>query len=89
MPMMDPTEARDRAAQRRMEVAADGRGSRVQPHPDYQPGSGPQGDRCLCGGIRYWHAAPPHGCDDCDCTAFRPVATTTESRSAHAPESAP
>lgn len=41
------------------------------PHPDYPQDRGnPQGDRCVCGGIRYWHAVAPHGCDDCGCTQF-------------------
>ena len=41
------------------------------PHPDYPQDRGtPQGDRCVCGGIRYWHAVAPYGCDDCDCTEF-------------------
>lgn len=42
-------------------------------HPIYSPtdGTDPNGDRCVCGGIRYWHAVDPHGCDDCDCTSFR------------------
>ena len=40
-------------------------------HPDYPPPSGdPQGDRCICGGIRHWHAVAPYGCDDCDCAEF-------------------
>lgn len=40
-------------------------------HPTYPPANGdPQGDRCVCGGIRHWHARAPYGCDDCDCTAF-------------------
>ena len=40
-------------------------------HPDYPPANGdPQGDRCICGGIRHWHAVAPYGCDDCDCRAF-------------------
>lgn len=41
-------------------------------HPDYPPHNGdPQTDRCVCGGIRHWHAVDPHGCDDCDCTSFQ------------------
>lgn len=41
-------------------------------HPDYPPHNGdPQADRCICGGIRHWHAVAPYGCDDCDCTEFR------------------
>jgi hypothetical protein len=33
-----------------------------------------QTERCVCGGIRYWHGAAPNGCDDCDdCDAFRPA----------------
>ena len=44
-------------------------------HPDYPQDRGtPQGDRCTCGGIRYWHAAAPYGCDDCDCAMFTPEA---------------
>lgn len=40
-------------------------------HPDYPPPNGdPSGDRCICGGIRHWHAVAPYGCDDCDCTGF-------------------
>ena len=40
-------------------------------HPDYPPANGdPQGDRCICGGIRHWHAIAPYGCDDCDCRSF-------------------
>ena len=42
-------------------------------HPDYSGGifAPGQGDRCICGGIRYWHAKPPYGCDDCnECVAF-------------------
>ena len=46
-------------------------------HPTYSPvdKNDKRGDRCTCGGIRYWHAVDPHGCDDCDCTSFRPVAS--------------
>ena len=48
--------------------------SRWVPHPTYrapdEPGLDPRGDRCVCGGIRYWHAVAPHGCDDCPCTEF-------------------
>ena len=41
-------------------------------HPDYpSPNGDPQGDRCVCGGIRHWHAVAPYGCDDCDCTEFQ------------------
>ena len=30
--------------------------------------------KCVCGGIRFHHAAPPDGCDDCAaCTEFTPV----------------
>ena len=40
-------------------------------HPDYPPHNGdPQADRCVCGGIRHWHAVAPYGCDDCDCIEF-------------------
>ena len=42
-------------------------------HPDYSACTFPPGggDRCVCGGVRHWHAAPPYGCDDCkECTAF-------------------
>ena len=44
-------------------------------HPDYlwataeDPGN-PKHDRCICGGIRYWHAVHPYGCDDCGCNEF-------------------
>lgn len=42
------------------------------PHPDYHADpSIAEGARCVCGGIRHWHAAPPYGCDDCDCIEFR------------------
>jgi hypothetical protein len=36
-------------------------------HPDYpvRPGE-PAMDRCTCGGVRYWHAPAPRGCDDCE-----------------------
>ena len=46
-------------------------------HPTYSPvdKNDKRGDRCTCGGIRYWHAVEPHGCDDCDCTSFRLVAS--------------
>ena len=27
-------------------------------------------DRCVCGGVRHWHAREPYGCDDCDCKQF-------------------
>jgi hypothetical protein len=43
-------------------------------HPDYfaygkAPGS--SSDRCVCGGIRYWHATPEGGgCEDCPCEKF-------------------
>ena len=42
-------------------------------HPQYEEGlsDDPRGDRCVCGGIRNWHAPSPHGCDDCPCTEFR------------------
>ena len=40
-------------------------------HPEYPPHNGdPQADRCICGGIRHWHAVAPYGCDDCDCNTF-------------------
>ena len=43
-------------------------------HPDYPPPNGdPSGDRCICGGIRHWHAVAPYGCDDCPCTEFTPA----------------
>ena len=43
-------------------------------HPDYPPHNGdPEADRCVCGGIRHWHAVAPYGCDDCDCTEFHPI----------------
>ena len=42
------------------------------PHPGYHPDeTKPGGDRCVCGGIRHWHAPAPWGCDDCPCTEFR------------------
>lgn len=44
-------------------------------HPDYPQDRGnPQGDRCVCGGIRYWHAVHPYGCDDCECSTFLALA---------------
>ena len=43
-------------------------------HPNYPPHNGdPQADRCVCGGIRHWHAIAPYGCDDCSCEAFTGV----------------
>jgi hypothetical protein len=45
-----------------------------RPHPNY-PASlladTARGMRCECGGILFWHAPPPYGCDDCICTEFR------------------
>jgi len=43
-------------------------------HPNYHADpTTPQGRPCLCGGIAYWHAPAPHGCDDCDCVEFEPA----------------
>jgi hypothetical protein len=47
-------------------------------HPNYNringtPRLAPWGDICLCGGIRYYHASEPLGCDDCPCESFRPA----------------
>ena len=40
-------------------------------HPDYPVRRGdPPMDRCVCGGVRHWHAPVPRGCDDCDCVEF-------------------
>ena len=41
-------------------------------HPDYPPvrANDPAMDRCICGGVRYWHGAAM-GCDDCRCRVFR------------------
>jgi hypothetical protein len=41
-------------------------------HPDYSGRTFPPGggDRCTCGGVRHWHAKPPSGCDDCECSEF-------------------
>ena len=40
-------------------------------HPDYPIRHGvPAMDRCVCGGVRHWHAPAPHGCDDCPCEDF-------------------
>lgn len=40
-------------------------------HPTYPIRHGiPAMDRCICGGVRHWHAESPNGCDDCDCEAF-------------------
>jgi hypothetical protein len=40
-------------------------------HPDYPVRDGdPEMDRCVCGGVRHWHAADGIGCDDCGCLAF-------------------
>jgi hypothetical protein len=40
-------------------------------HPDYPIRHGiPAMDRCICGGVRHWHAVAPYGCDDCECTEF-------------------
>lgn len=40
-------------------------------HPTYPIRHGiPAMDRCICGGVRHWHAVEPNGCDDCDCEAF-------------------
>lgn len=46
------------------------------PHPAYSPDWTRQsgGERCICGGIKHWHATPEGGgCDDCPCTEFRPA----------------
>jgi len=48
------------------------------PHPDHgridgEPRANGGDDPCVCGGTRYFHALAPHGCDDCDCEAFRAV----------------
>lgn len=44
-------------------------------HPDYPPANGdPEGDRCVCSGIRHWHAVAPYGCDDCECSTFLALA---------------
>ena len=41
-------------------------------HPNYPVRKGdPALDRCVCGGVRHWHAVEPHGCDDCPCDEFR------------------
>ena len=41
----------------------------AEKHPDYPIRHGvPAMDRCICGGVRHWHA--PDGCDDCDCRGF-------------------
>ena len=54
--------------------ACKGRGRPVPVvHPDYSnsaPRGTSAGDRCVCGGVRYWHAKAPYGCDDCPCTEF-------------------
>lgn len=45
-------------------------------HPDYSECQFPPGggDRCVCGGVRHWHAKAPYGCDDCkSCSEFRPI----------------
>jgi len=40
-------------------------------HPDYPIRHGiPSMDRCICGGVRHWHAVAPYGCDDCPCEEF-------------------
>jgi hypothetical protein len=40
-------------------------------HPDYPIRRGDQPmDRCVCGGVRHWHAPVPRGCDDCNCVEF-------------------
>jgi hypothetical protein len=46
----------------------------VTKHPDYPQGlaDDEQGDRCVCGGIRYWHGEA-EGCDDCPCLRFELV----------------
>ncbi len=43
-------------------------------HPDYPQGlaDDERGDRCVCGGIRYWHGEA-EGCDDCPCLRFELV----------------
>lgn len=44
------------------------------PHPNYERHGGGKGggDRCECGGIRYWHATLiGGGCDDCPCPEFK------------------
>jgi hypothetical protein len=49
------------------EIAAKER--QAEKHPDYPIRHGvPAMDRCICGGVRHWHA--PDGCDDCDCRGF-------------------
>lgn len=41
-------------------------------HPNYEIREGdPNGDRCECGGIYYWHATVEGGgCEDCGCEEF-------------------
>lgn len=42
-------------------------------HPDYSVCTWDvpsHGDRCICGGVRYWHAVAGLGCDDCPCEDF-------------------
>jgi hypothetical protein len=42
-------------------------------HPNYknQTRDDIQAARCVCGGIRYWHATlEGGGCEDCDCPQF-------------------
>lgn len=43
----------------------------IHDHPEYPPECGdPAMDRCICGGVKHWHADPPLGCDDCVCEKF-------------------
>ncbi len=43
-------------------------------HPDYPiRRHDREMDRCVCGGVRHWHAKEPHGCDDCECEGFVPA----------------
>ena len=49
-------------------------------HPNYERHGGGKGggDRCECGGIRYWHATlEGGGCEDCDCPQFTPAGDDT------------
>ena len=42
-------------------------------HPNYRIGDPDDANaaRCVCGGIRYWHATlEGGGCEDCDCLEF-------------------
>jgi hypothetical protein len=62
LPHIPESEKRQKEPERGVSVDA-------EKHPDYPIRHGvPAMDRCICGGVRHWHA--PDGCDDCDCRGF-------------------